>query len=155
MQDKPLLESEKSETVEKGEGFPQILHDRSRSQGSELHRFLLSLSTGTLAVYFLALTGEAKPPLTFPQRRTAIAGLACVALAVASGLLGMYADARRNYFWASALQRKENRQERSFLYKRRDQWLKTERISDVILTVSFMIGIIVSLIYMVLRVLGR
>jgi hypothetical protein len=155
MLDKPPAEPEKSETIEKGVGFPQILHDRSRSQGSELHRFVLSLSTGTLAVYFLALTVEAKPALTISQKKTAIAALASVALAVASGLLGMYADTRRNYFWASALQRKENKEERSFFYKRRDRWLSAERISDATLAVAFITGMIFSLTYMILRVLGR
>jgi hypothetical protein len=46
-----------------GNGFAQILHDCSRSVGMDLHRLSISLSTGTLAIYFLALTGEARPEI--------------------------------------------------------------------------------------------
>ena len=88
----------------KGEGFAQILHDRSRSVGLELHRLLTSLSTGTLAIYFLALTGEAKPPLTPSQRVCAAVSVFCVAFSAAFGIVSMYADVRRYYLWASALQ---------------------------------------------------
>jgi hypothetical protein len=51
-------EDELAKTAQLGEGFPPILHDRSRAAGMDLHRLLISLSTGTLAIYFLALTGR-------------------------------------------------------------------------------------------------
>src|SRR5215472_12980716 len=74
-----------------GEGFAQILHDRSRDRGTDLHRLLISLSTGTLAIYFLALTGEAKPALTTNQKVCAVISVVCVAFSAACGILPMYA----------------------------------------------------------------
>jgi hypothetical protein len=50
---------------ERGQGFPQILHDRSRTAGTELHKLLLSLSTGGVAVYFVALTRQTAKVGTF------------------------------------------------------------------------------------------
>jgi hypothetical protein len=151
--DEPLDDATK-DAFGRGEGFPQIVHDRSRDVGRDLQKLLVSLSTGTLAIYFLALTTEAKPGLTHHQTQVSIVALALMALAVGSGLFGMYADTRRNYFWASALQKKD-KNAKSLLYKHRDRWLRTERIMDLTLAISFLAGITMSVIYMFLRVLSR
>jgi hypothetical protein len=137
-----------------GEGFPQILHDRSRAAGTELHKLLISLSTGTLAIYFLALTGEAKPPLSKDQKFLAIASVACVALAATSGILSMYADVRRFYLWGSALQA-EDKTKRTALYKERDRWITRDRWFAPTMGVFFIIGMLTSVIYGALRILGK
>jgi hypothetical protein len=138
----------------KGEGFPQILHDRSRAAGMELHRLLVSLSTGTLAIYFLALTGEAKPPLTPHQKLAAITSIFCVAFSAAFGILSMYADVRRFYFWASALQASDKNEKRTF-YKERDTWIARDRILAPAMGTLFMIGMLSSLVYGALRIAGK
>jgi hypothetical protein len=106
-----------------GGGFPQTLHDRSRAIGSELHKTLLAFCTAALGVYFIALTTEAKPGLTSSQRFAAVCGLVIMALGSLSGLAGMLADSRRNYFWACALQAEEGETERrAEMYRLRDRW---------------------------------
>ena len=70
---------EKSE--ERGKGFAQILHDRSRESGEALHKLLISLSTAVFAVYFIAVTNIAVQ-LTHWQVISAIAGLVFTALAI-------------------------------------------------------------------------
>jgi hypothetical protein len=137
-----------------GEGFPQILHDRSRAAGTELHKLLISLSTGTLAIYFLALTGEAKPPLTRNQKFLAITSVACVALAATSGILSMYADVRRFYLWGSALQTVD-KTKRTALYKERDEWITRDRRFAPAMGILFVVGMLTSVIYGTLRILGK
>ena len=134
-----------------GVGFPQVLHDRSREAGQELHKLLLSLSTGSLAVYFFALTTKVDPPLTPPQQIAVIVGMCAMALATLSGMIDLFADCRRNFFWAAALQT-EDKSKRSASYKKRDKWLRAKRIAAWLLTWSFAVGIVVSLIYVCFRV---
>ena len=139
--------------LKRGEGFPQILHDRSRSTGQELHKQLLTLSTGTLAVYFFALTTEVNPPLTAAQKAILMLSLASMAIAAFSGILDLFADMRRNFFWASAIQATGDRPTRNRLYRQRDKWLAVERGCARSLLASFSLGILSSLIYLMLRVL--
>jgi len=136
-----------------GEGFPQILHDRSRDVGQDLFKLLLSLSTGILAVYFFALTAEVKPLLTSSQRAAALIGLAFLSLAVFSGLISLHSDSRRNYFWASALQATD-KERRGRLYKQRDFWMKIELRTYLLLVIGFVGGVVSSVAYMTLRIVG-
>jgi len=138
----------------RGVGFPQILHDRSREAGQELHKLLLSLSTASLAVYFFALTTKVDPPLTRAQQITVIAGMGAMALATLAGMIDIFADCRRNFFWASALQA-EDKLKRAINYKHRDKWLAVERVSAWLLTWLFAFGIIASLVYVYFRVFAR
>ncbi|KPA09826.1 hypothetical protein MHK_009968, partial [Candidatus Magnetomorum sp. HK-1] len=47
----------------------QIYHDRARESGVELRKLIISLSSGAIAVFFLVLTKEVKPPLTLFQQK--------------------------------------------------------------------------------------
>jgi hypothetical protein len=138
----------------RGKGFPQILHDRSRAAGLELHRLLISLSTGTLAIYFLALTGEAKPALTTYQKICAVVSVISVALSAASGIFSLYADVRRYYFWASALQTPDKALKQQH-YRDRDRWVKRDRALIPTMGLLFVSGMLSSLVYGALRVLDR
>jgi len=136
----------------RGKGFPQILHDRARESSQQLHKLLLSFSTGLLAVYFIALTATddaAKPGV---QTIAAITGLVTTGLAVFAGLLGLYADMKRNYFRAAAIQAKEP-QRRDKLYKTRDQWRQRQRFSIATLNLCFLLGVTSSVVYVIFRVL--
>ncbi len=146
-----LTDEPSSDREDRGRGFPQAIHDRSRSAAEELHKLLLSLATGTLAVYFVALTAT-DSELTRAQKLAAGCALIAMATSVLSGMSGWYADARRNYYWASAMQAHE-KSSRSRLYKARDRWLYAERRLAKLLGASFAVGIISSVAYMMLRVL--
>jgi hypothetical protein len=137
----------------RGEGFPQILHDRARDVGQDLFKLLLSLSTGILAVYFFALTAEVKPALSLSQKVAALVGLSFLSLAVFSGLVSLHADSRRNYFWASALQAPD-KERRASLYKQRDRWMAVEFRTYLLLVIGFLGGVISSVAYMILRIVS-
>ena len=143
-----------SEDNERGTGFPQILHDRARGAGTELRRLLISLSTGALGVYFLALTTRPDPALSVWQQAMVIVGLVAMASALGAGLLGWYSDCRRNYFWATALQANAAN-ERDRLYKLRDFWLAIETWMHILIRILFAVGVGASAAYVCLRVIGK
>jgi hypothetical protein len=138
---------------QRGRGFPQILHDRARAAAAELHKLLLSLSTAGVAVYFLALTGKIEPRLTTRQTAAMLVAMLALAIAALSGILCWYADCRRNYFWAVALQ-SDDKPDRSDLYRQRDRWLWIERLTANLLIGAFVTGVLVSALYIALRLLG-
>ena len=140
--------------IDLGKGFPQILHDRARKAAEELHKLLVSLSTAGLAVYFVALTSKVDPPLTYLQRVTILSGLGFMALALGCGIFAWYADMKRNFFWACALQ-KRNKQTQAELYAQRDRWLRTKSRAVRGLDVFFIVGIMCSVAYVVMRVVQR
>jgi hypothetical protein len=154
MEENQNEESQRPSPADRGKGFPQILHDRSRDAGSDLHRLLISLSTGTLAIYFLALTGEAKPPLSTNQKISAVISVFSVALSAACGIISMFADVRRYYLWASALQTSDKVRKRE-LYRHRDRWLRRERLLAPAMGALFITGMLSSLVYGAFRVFGK
>jgi hypothetical protein len=115
---------------------------------------LIALATGVLAAYFLALTSNIEPELSRPERALALISLSMMGCAVPAGLVGWFSDAMRNYYWASAIQA-THRAERQRFYKVRDRWLRLLRAGTWLLTICFIIGIVVSVLYMSLRVLHR
>lgn len=141
---------------ERGQGFPQILHDRARVSTEELVRLLLTLSTAGVGVFFMALTGKSDPPLTPRQEVAVLVALVAMSAATLCGMLSWFADGRRNYLWATALQTKKNLKgdPRDKLFMRRDFWLGLARRAYQLLMILFAVGIVASLVYLVCRVLN-
>ena len=134
------------------ERLAEKLHDRARESSQQLHKLLLSFSIGLLAVFFVALTATEDAAKPGVQTISAIAGLIAMGIAVLVGLFAFYADMKRNYFRASALQTKDKLR-RDELYNSRDRWLKCQRLSILALNSFFLIGVISSLLYVIFRVL--
>ena len=147
------LEEREGERRSVGEGLPQILHDRARKSGEELHKLLLTFSTAILAVYFLALTTEIEPELTNTQSIISILGVLFMGVAVASGMFSLLADTKRNYFRACAIQAGKQ-DERDKFFRFRDKWLSWHRRTSTILRCTFIIGIALSVLYMIARILN-
>jgi|GEM_PF-4710308 len=137
----------------RGKGFPQILHDRARDAGTRLHSLLVSLATGALGVFFIALTTKVDPPITSDERISVLAALGLMALSLGTGILNWKADCRRNFFWASALQVRDQAEKDRF-YERRDYWLSVERQSATVQWVSFLLGVGATVVYLTLRIVG-
>ena len=130
--------------------FAQILHDRARDAAEEIHKLLLSFAGATLGVYFIALTKETSQ-LTRIQTLCCLAGVVLMGAAVFVGLLGLFADMKRNYFWGSAL-KEDDHKKRDAFYKRRDSWLIRQRACRPVLFVCFSLGTISSILFMLLRI---
>src|SRR5437868_11369679 len=109
------------------------LHDRSREAASEYHKLLTQLSTGVLAIYFLALTASIDPPLTATQQTVALCSLIFMGLSVFFGVWYWLADALRNYYWGSsidALDDGKNLDQHRF-YKRKRLWQRMMCVGTV------------------------
>ena len=83
-----IVENEK----ERGVGFPQVIHDRARTAATNLHKFLLSLSTGSVGIFFIAVTTKIDPQLTIYQQVAILVGLAAMGIATGAGIRSSYGD---------------------------------------------------------------
>jgi len=129
-----------------------LLHERARISSSELRRWIISLSTGSLGVFFVALTSKIEPPLLSKQKNVVAVALLLMVFTAAFGLLAWYADGRRNYFWASAIQSDEGERRKRLFYKR-SVWYRIMVYGECLSRILFLLGIIVIVAYMLSRVL--
>ena len=129
---------------------PEKLYERSRESASELRKLLVSLSTGVVAVCFIALTADIAPPLTNIQKITLGITIVLMGLCAASGLVQWRADVKRNYYWAKALE-SEGNEKRDF-YAERDNWLKIRRHSGQIMRSCFVVGVVLAVGYLFERI---
>lgn len=129
----------------------QVFHDRAKDAANEMHKLLLSFAGATLGVYFIALTKELSQ-ITRPQMLSCLAGVLMMGTAVFIGLLGLFADMKRYYFWGCAMQ-EHDRDKRDAFYQERDRWLARQRLSRPVLFIFFSLGIIASIVFMVFRII--
>ena len=158
MAKRSAVQPEKKETKEdiRGQGFAQILHDRARASAERLDSLTMSLSTALLGVTFFALSTEVTPALTNNQRLSLLIVLPALGIAVVAGMIGLRADVVRNMHHAVAIQRKEQgeKAESSAAYRKRDRWLKIERVAGRVQQVFFVVGILAVSVYAILRALA-
>lgn len=150
--DKELIEAVESERKFVGKGLPQILHDRARKSGEELHKLLVSFSAAILAIYFLALTTKTEPPLSHAQMILSIVGMTAMGLAVLVGMINLLADTKRNYYRACALQASEQ-EDRDRYFQMRNLWLSRQRWTSAFLRGFFTVGIAATVFYLIARVI--
>ena len=127
----------------------QTFHDRAKGASEEFHKLLLSIAGVTLGIYFITLTKELSQ-ITRYQMFTCLFGILTMGTAVFVGLLGLFADMKRFYFWGCAKQELD-RSKRDAFYLKRDRWLARQNLSRPVLIVCFILGIISSIIFMVFR----
>lgn len=113
----------------------------------------MSLSSGGLGVFLVALTTRIDPPLTSFQKWCACAGAIAVSLGVLRAILAWQTDAQRNYVWALGLKSK-TKEGRQPIYKIRNRWIQKKGMSMHISRGSFAVGIILSSTYTTARVFG-
>jgi hypothetical protein len=70
----------------RGQDFADKLHARSREAAAEQRKLLISLATGCLALYFVALTGKIEPALTWSQTITCMLSVIFMALSILAGV---------------------------------------------------------------------
>ena len=136
----------------RGDGFAQILHNRARQASEEIHKLLLSFSAAMLALYFLALTANKDIALTTVQKLLCMCGVMTMGTAIFIGIIGLYCDTKRNYFWACSMQA-EKKTEKETFYNQYEQWLKYQRLCRPMLFVCFSSGVLISIAYMILKIL--
>jgi hypothetical protein len=140
------------EEDKRGEGFPNILHERARTAAEEFHRLLVSISTTAVGVFFFSLTGRTDPPLTQAQQVVVLVAMFSMVVASTSGIACWHADSRRHFFWARGLQAAKS--ERRTFFAQRNRWMRIERETARALKLGFVVGITASLAFLTLRVLS-
>ena len=134
---------------------PQKLHDRAAESAKETRQAILTLSSGALAVFFLALTtNKAVEPALKPfERWVILLSLTCMAVAVVSSLWCAYADAQWSYWWARVIEnRAEDAERRKFIEGRQDSYHVHKRVSESVLRWAFAIGVTLAAVYLFSRI---
>ena len=135
----------------------QLLHNRAAESAKETRQSIITLSAGSLAVFFLALTSKIDPELSLSQKASVIVALICMALAIFSGLWSAYSDAQWSYYWAKFREEAESGTGKSSETKSTnwtlevDRWHKHKRWSEKASILFFVAGVLVSSIYIALR----
>jgi hypothetical protein len=132
---------------------PQLLHNRAGDSAKETRQTIITLATGSLAVFFLALTSEIKPPLTDVQQATVLIAMVAMALAIFAGLWSAYADAQWSYHWADQVEKIKYLGEKGIPEQKGvDDWHFHKGWSEKAEILFFVIGVLVSVGYIALRV---
>jgi hypothetical protein len=131
--------------------FSDALHSRAREAASEQRKLLISLATGGVGVFFLALTTNTTPPLTYYQQVLVTASLGFLSAAIAAGLFAWHADALRNYYWAQVEGGDQEKggvryDDLSGSWKRRLRW------STSVLIFAFLLGQLFAVVYILARI---
>lgn len=137
---------------------PQKLHDRAAESAKETRQAVLTLSSGALAVFFLALTTDkaVDPPLNPFERWVILFSLTSMALAVVSSLWCAYADAKWSYWWACAIEnRDKDAERRRSIESLKDSYHMHKRVSETILRWAFGVGVTLAAVYLFIRIYSR
>jgi hypothetical protein len=122
------------------EDFANILHERSRQSAVQQRNLLILLSSGSIAVFFHTLTKNITPPLTLFEKQLIFISLFFMCLCVFSGIISFHSDAKRNYYWAKAINSTEP-DIITELKEKRDFWRKIYSRTQEGMTFGFVFGI--------------
>ena len=131
---------------------PEKLHERARAGVAEQRRLLVSLATGSIAVFFLSLTSEIKPELTKTQKGAITLALLFMSLAVAAGLRSWQHESQWSYCWAKELGAEESG-ERKVLNARRMRHYGLMEKANHYLRRFFQGGVLCAAFYVLARLL--
>lgn len=131
----------------------QILHDRAAESARETRTHVIGLATGSLALFFIALTGKTDPALTGLQRNVVMLAIAAHAFAVGAGLVSAMADAQWSYSWARQIQ-SADAPSAEFFKRSAARWHRHKRWSEKSSVGLFALGVALSGVYLALRVYG-
>ena len=129
----------------------QIFHDRARDAGIELRKLIVSLSTGILAIYFLAVTREIKPPLEKSHKTILLVSIILFAICVLSGIIAWFSDGKRYYYWAKLIDSSDDAKKQK-AKTIRNRWGIIRLITDIALFAAFFLGILFSSIFLFQRI---
>jgi hypothetical protein len=146
-----FAEGEKSMSTNQVSPVTQM-HDRAGVSAGEYRKTLISLSTGSLAVFFLALTTKIDPGLSGAQKVLLMIALSAMSLSVLLGVAAWYADAQ----WAYAKGEKINPTPKKVKNWQCeiDKWHGRKSRCDFVIPLSFVCGIIAATLYVVSRVIS-
>jgi len=129
-----------------------LLHERAKAAATEAQKLIVSLATGTVAAFFIGLTGGEHVQLRRSEKWALLLALTFMGSAVVAGLITWLADAKRYYYWAASKQARGKR--RKELKAQQASWIRIWRYSGNTLGILFALGIVGAVVYLYLRVLS-
>lgn len=129
---------------------PLTLRDRARASAEEFQRIAVSISSGALAVFFLALTQKIDPPLTVAERLWLLVAIAGMAVATFCAIITWLADARWNAALALAKETSDPKL-RETMESRTRLWHRIEVAAGIIFLGTFLPGLVAVGAYIWLR----
>lgn len=127
----------------------QFFHNRATESAKETRQGIVTMSSASLAVFFLALTSKIEPALNSRQKAFMLVALISMAMATFCGLWSAHSDARWSYCWAKErsipVKPEEKWQEKS------KRWHAQKRWSEKAAGIAFAVGVFFSAIYIALR----
>jgi hypothetical protein len=112
---------------------------RAATSAGEYRRTLTSLSSGSLAIFLLALTDKIEPPLTAAQQRLLLACSATMSIAALLGISGWLPDGRCVYAAGRVADRNAKGDGicADLWAKHLNRWHRAKRFCDLGLPISF------------------
>lgn len=127
----------------------QDLHNRAFESARETRQLLTTMATGSLGVFFLAMTS--KDPISNPYEKfVLIWSTIAMAFTIFTGVYGAYADAQWSYYWAKQLECEDalDRQRRS---DKREKWHRVKRLTEQAMMYFFVIGIAIACMFIAIK----
>lgn len=141
--------SKKPDITERPEP-PLTLRDRARASAEEFQRITVTISSGALAVFFIALTQKVDPPLTSLERGWVLVAIAGMALATLCAIVTWFADAHWNAALAIAKETPDLNLRESMKGTTRF-WRRVEITAGYVFACSFFPGLLAVGVYTWLR----
>ena len=124
-------------------------YDKAKDAGNSLKAYVLSIATGSTAVFFFTLTGKDVDHLSNVEKNLLIAAVTCFAVTVVMSLVELHIDAKRFYNIAVQLDKHQRDQDWSY-----NDWLKAIRLKILYFTYfSLSFGFLFTFVYMCLRII--
>ncbi len=127
------------------------LRERARSSAEEFQRTAVAISTGSLGVFFLALTQKVDPPLTHDEQWLLLAAITCMAVASVSSVFSWFADAREPAARADAIEA-ATATARDQAEQRKRRWSAIDTVTGIVYAGFLLPGFVTAAIYMWLRI---
>lgn len=131
---------------------PQLLHNRAAESAKETRQMLTTMSTGSLAVFFLALTSN-EHPIKPDEKIVVLIALFLMAIAVFSGVYCAYSDAQWSYNWAKELEGNSCQKVVKRYELKKIFWHNQKRWSEKATMIFFVLGVLSSCFFIGQRTL--
>ena len=129
------------------------LYDRAALSAGEYRKTLTTLSSGSLGVFFLAVTTKVEPLLSAFQRKALMVAIFGMALSILLGITAWAADARWAFSSAAAID--PTKVSEAAKWERQwNRWHVVKRNCDYFLPLTFMTGVIAAVCYVWSRAQG-
>ena len=130
----------------------ELRHTRARESSLTFRKYLLGLSSGAVAAFYIANTTKIDPPLTNLQEVFSLIATVLFSASLLFGLAYFRSDGKRYYWWGRA-DTAENKDDQSKFHRFKRQWKRYCRLCGAAQIWLFVVGLVSATTYTVFRIL--